>query len=332
MLVVVLFFALMLSSSVATFLRKATIDSMIVRNREARARAEALARGGVRLATALLLEDKYRQTQDGLAIDSSQDLWARASGQPIELDDGSTLVLHIEDAAARLDLNAAMTFDEAGAASDNSQEFLKQLLEKVIDEMPIRPDEKALYDVDALRDNLLDWVDADDVRQQGGAEDDVYQQKDPPYRAPNRPLLSVDELRRVDGFDGRLVDALRPYVTVYPFAGPGGINPNTAPPHVLALLFSNDGADFTLAKEDQVREILKVRQDGGLVCSESQSAEACTPIRQIVTNAIFPEPRYTSDVFVVTAEAQVGEVRRSVEAVLDRREGAQPLLLSWRVL
>ena len=60
--------------------------------------------------------------------------------------------------------------------------------------------------------------------------------------------------------------------------------------------------------------------------------EGCTPIRSLVTNAIFPEPSYTSDVFTVTALAQVGDVARRVEAVLDRSEGAAPRLLSWRVL
>ena len=51
-----------------------------------------------------------------------------------------------------------------------------------------------------------------------------------------------------------------------------------------------------------------------------------------MTNAIFPEPSFTSNVFVVTARAQVGDVARRVEAVLDRSEGAAPRLLSWRVL
>jgi hypothetical protein len=101
---------------------------------------------------------------------------------------------------------------------------------------------------------------------------------------------------------------------------------------VLALLFFDDGVDLRLAPEDTVREILSVRQEGGLVCGEEQSAEGCTPIRQIVENAIFPPPSFHSDVFVVTAEVRVGAVRRSIEAVLDRSEGAAPLLLSWRAL
>ena len=119
---------------------------------------------------------------------------------------------------------------------------------------------------------------------------------------------------------------------MYPFVGGGGVNPNTAPPHVLALLFYDDGVDLRLAPEDTVRELLTVRQDGGNVCGDSQSHESCTPIREVVENAIFPEPTFATDVFVVTAEVRVGSVHRSIEAVIDRSEGPQPLLLSWRVL
>jgi hypothetical protein len=109
------------------------------------------------------------------------------------------------------------------------------------------------------------------------------------------------------------------------------VNLNSAPPYVLAVLFYNDGVDQRLASEDVVRAILRARQEGAGVCLEGQSAGDCTPIRQIVPNPIFPPPTVTSEIFVVTAEAQVGEIRRSVEAVVDRSEPAEPRLLSWRV-
>ena len=57
-LLVVLMFAMLLSASVATFTRRAVIDAMIARNRVASARAEALARGGARLAAAFLIHDR----------------------------------------------------------------------------------------------------------------------------------------------------------------------------------------------------------------------------------------------------------------------------------
>jgi type II secretory pathway component PulK len=331
-LVVVLVFALLLASTVATFLRRATVDNMIARNRDAAARAESIARGGVRLATVLLVEDALRSDETGLDIDTSSELWSQIGGIEIPVDDnGSTLRLEIHDAGERLNLNAVLAVDEQGTLHDNAAPLIDALLEKVIDEIPIPPGEK-LWDRTDLVANLIDFVDPDDVRQRGGLEDDVYQLRTPPQRPANRPLLSVDEVGAVEGFDTLLLNALRPYVTVYPYSGEGGINPNTAPPHVLALLFSDDGVDLRLAPEDTVRQILRARQEGFMVCAEDQSDEACRSIREIVPNAIYPPPSFHSDVFVARAEGRVAGVKRTVEAVLDRRGGGEPVLLSWRVL
>jgi type II secretory pathway component PulK len=330
-LVVVLFFTLLLAGTIATFQSRALIDHMIVATRDARAQAEALARGGVELAKALLLEDLFRERQTQLAIDSRNELWARVSGVPIVFEDGSSLLLAIEDVGSKLNLNAALVFDEAGAAEERSLALLQGLLAKAIAEIPGRPGEKP-YDPVELTGQLIDYIDEDTLSLRGGSEDDDYQRRDPPTRPANRPLLSVDELRRVEGFDAALVASLRPYVTVYPFVGGGGINPNTAPPWVLSLLFFDDEVELRLADEDTVRQLLLARADGGLVCGEEQSAEGCTPIREIVTNAIFPEPAYSSDVFVITATGRVRDVTRRIEVVLDRGDGSAPRLLSWRAL
>ena len=333
-LVVVLVFALLLSSTVATFLRKATIDAMIARNRDAGAQAEALARGGIQLGWALLLADRLvdsqAQAEGSGAMATTEDLWARLSGQEFPTSSGGSVTLFVEDVGSKLNLNAVFQFDESGNPHANATPLLEALLEKVIDELPIPPGEK-LYDVAEIAASLIDWVDADELRQRGGSEDDYYQRQTPRYRAANQPLLSLDELRLVEGIDAKLVEGLRPYLTVHPYAGESGINPNTAPPHVLALLFFDDGVDLTLAREDTVRAILEVRQEGGMLCPEGQSGEACTPIGDIVRNEIYPPPSFQADVFRVAAEARVGEVRRRVEAVIDRSQGPEPLLLSWRV-
>ena len=353
MLVIVLVFALLLTAAVTTFLRRAAVDTLIARNRESMARAEALARGGVRLGTALLIEDRLldaeaggsqndlvedadeeeaeSDAEPGLGLDTLDERWARIQNVEIETESGGKLRLQLEDAGARLNINAVFTPNEDGELSDRVQPFLIALLEKVIDEMQ-GPAHEKLYEVRDLADNLIDYVDDDDLRQGGGPEDEYYQEQKPPYRAANRPVLSIDELRLVEGFDGPLVEALEPYLTVHPYAGGYGVNLNTAPPHVLALLFYDDGVDMRLAKEDVVERILKVRKEGGIVC-QGQSAEGCTPIEEIVTNSntIHPPPGFVSDVFTVMAEARVGDARRTVEAVVDRGQGAQPLLLSWRV-
>jgi len=340
-LLVVLFFTLLLAASITSFVRRATVDSLVARNRDHAAQAMALARGGVRIAQALLLEDRLDEGTNAVGpLDTHLDLWARIGDMPFEAGAGR-LRLRIQDAGAKFNLNALFETDDEGLRTPRAEteSFLLLFFEKIIDELPLPPGERALYDVRDLTANLIDWVDGDEVRRHGGAEDDYYQAQDPPYFAANQPLLALDELRLIEGFDGPLVEGLAPYVTVYPYAPGGcghagvgcGVNLNTAPPHVLALLFYDDGVDLRLADEDVVRDLLELREEGSGVCGADQSLDGCTPISEIVTNAIFPPPSISSQIFIVSAEAEVGEVRRTVEAVVDRTRPTEPRLLSWRV-
>ena len=327
-LVVVLFFAMLLFAVVTTFLRRATVDSFVAHNRDQAARAAALARGGVRLAVAVLRQDRIDEEERGLPpLESSQDSWARLSGQELPVPDGGVLRLRIEDAGSRLNLNGLFA---EGLSDDDREAFLVAFFEKVVEEMPGRPEEK-LYEAKDLAQNLLDWVDEDDVGRRGGYEDDFYQGQEPPYRAANRALLSVEELALVEGFDGPLMDALRPYLTVYPYAGGGGVNPNTAPPWLLASLFVGSGGDFELAGEDQVRAVLRSREKGELLCPDGVDAEGCVNPDPVVEGEFLIEPAWWSDVFLVTSEALYGEVRRSIETVIDRSVPTEPRLLAWRV-
>jgi len=59
--------------------------------------------------------------------------------------------------------------------------------------------------------------------------------------------------------------------------------------------------------------------------------ETCTPIREALPGEIFPPPTYSNDVFRITAEARYGDVKRTVEAVVDRSDVMAPVILSWRV-
>jgi len=332
-LLIVIFFVLLLTASIATFMKRSTVDAILSRNRDAMAQAEALARGGTELAKALLIDDYVRDTSDPTSsrMDTQLDSWARLADAEIQAGDGATLRLRIEDTGSRLNLNALFQFGENAQQPPRTELFLEAFLKKVIGELPVA--EQGLYEQPAdLARNLIEYVDPDDVRTDGGMEDDYYQRQTPPYRAANRPLLSVDELGLVEGFDSALVEAIRPYVTVYPFVGGGGINPNTAPPHVLALIFYNNGVDEQLADEDDVKKILEVR-DGGQIFCPDQSQETCTPISEILPNSesIHPPLSYASDTFTVRSEAQVRKVRRTVEAVIDRTKPAEPLLLSWKL-
>jgi general secretion pathway protein K len=327
-LMAVLFFVLLSSAAIATFLTRATVDGFSAQNRDGAARAEALARGGVRLAIALLIADRLLESEAQFEVDSALDGWAQLAAVPLELPDGGLLRIRVEDAGTKLNLNAL--FAKGEPRDEATEIFLGELLSKVIDEIPVRPEQK-LYDAEELARNLIDWVDADDVRVSGGAEDEYYQTQQPAYRAPNRPLLSVDELRLVEGFDAQLVDALVPYVDVQPIVNADGVNPNTAPDWVLALLYHGVAGSQRLAGEDTVRRILDIREQKGILCADEANNPACTPLREAIEGEVFPPPTFHSDVFRVTAEARYGEVRRTVEAVVDRSDAEKPAVLAWRV-
>ena len=328
-MIVVLFFALLLTSSIAVFIRRSTVDSVVAHNRESAARAEALARGGVRLARALLSQDRILKETGALPVDTHLDTWYRMQQAELPIADDATLRIRIEDSGSRFNLNALFDYALGGLPYAETEPFLFALFDKVIDEMKVPPGE-LVYDVSELAEALQDWVDQDDVRLAGGYEDDYYQGQDPPYRSANRPLLSVDDLMLIEGFDRALVDALRPYVTVFPFVGGEGVNLNTAPAHILALVYANDGVDDRIAKKDEVKRMLDIREEGGILCGEGLSHPACTPITSIVPNAIFPPPTFTSAVFTIVARARVGPITRTVEAVVDRSLDP-PMLLSWKV-
>ncbi|CAG0962765.1 Putative type II secretion system protein K [Myxococcaceae bacterium] len=326
-LVIVLVFVLLLTGAIATFLRRAAVDATVVRNRDRAAEAEALARGGVRLGITLLLEDRLAEEGEGFRSETLHDVWSRIAAIEVPAPEGSELRLAIRDAGSRLNLNALL---EDGAPRKNAELFLTSLLERVIEDMPGRPEEKRYEPTDLTR-SLLDYLDEDETGMKGGAEDEYYQQQDPPYRAANRPLLSVAELSEVEGFDGPLVEALAHYVDVHPYAKADGINPNTAPPHVLALLFHGSGAAFELVREEGVRAVLEARESGEVLCADEAQNPACSPLSGAVEGEVFPPPTFETDVFAIVAEARVGDVVRRAEAVVDRSTPESPLLLAWRV-
>lgn len=102
-------------------------------------------------------------------------------------------------------------------------------------------------DPESLVDALFDWRDSDDEPRPGGAETEIYAQREPPIRAKNADLDTVEELLLIEGFtpqilygedlnrngildpneddgeaalpvdngDGRLNRGLYPYVTVF---------------------------------------------------------------------------------------------------------------------
>ncbi|MEM1221199.1 MAG: hypothetical protein AAGH40_00430 [Verrucomicrobiota bacterium] len=148
------------------------------------------------------------------------------SGIPVP--QGWEVRVEISDESGRLSLNT-MTEDQ-----------LNNLLEETLE-----------FDFGTTRElssSLLDWIDSDDSRRLNGAESDDYLNEDPPYRAANTPLQSIEELRLInvwkdeffddEGRPNELFEKLSSLVSVI-YSGP--VNLNTASNEVIETLAEAGG-------------------------------------------------------------------------------------------
>lgn len=128
--------------------------------------------------------------------------------------DGDVLIeIRIEDAAGRVDLNAAS----------------QQLLELVL----VGADATAA-EASQLAARILDYRDPDDVPNVGGAETAEYVAAGRAYGPKNALFDSVDELDQVLGMTPELLDRLRSLVTVH--SRLPGVDFSVASPNVLRAL------------------------------------------------------------------------------------------------
>ena len=340
----VLIIGLLLSAAIVTFVRRAVVDRLLVGHRDDGAAAEALAHGGVQLGLAVLFEDRLQKQiaeRGGQPAGTSfEDLWSRLGAHPLATEWGGALHVRIESAGARLNLNAlvpATLNEEESRPSEEAEEFLVDVFERLL-ERAGTPSGSGGRDARELARNLLDYLDRDSVALDGRDENEYYRGQDPPYTAANRPLLSVDEVAMIEGFDAEWVERLRPYFTVYPLAGDAGIDVNTAPPHVLGLLYHGSAGDMRLADAELVSDIVAERDAGKLVCTETERApDKCVLLSELLglgEGSVFPpvDLPALATVFTIVSEASVGDVVHSIEAVVDLQNGQEPRLLSWRSL
>lgn len=137
-----------------------------------------------------------------------------------QMPDGTRLSITTTDEAGRIDLNTA------------DDPVLLSLLRGI----GLGPD-RAIE----LRDKLLDYRDGDGKRRPFGGETQDYVSAGSENGPRNGPLLSVDELGQVLGYDAKTIARLRPYVTVN--SGHLGVDPTQASPPLLAMLSNGAQAE-----------------------------------------------------------------------------------------
>ncbi|MGB4598972.1 MAG: type II secretion system minor pseudopilin GspK [Trichlorobacter sp.] len=251
------------------------------------------------------VHEQLKQAHAQRSYTALTDLWAK----PILLDDPQgQLRISIEEENSKLNLNVLAlpngTYNEAYHAI--AVRLFRQL------KLPTDP-------IDAI----ADWIDEDATPHPGGAEADWYLARKQPIRPRNKPLLTLEEARRIRGV-AELFDQLHPFVTVYgdqPAGAPAAtININTAPRELLVALDDR----ITVALADRIiahRTETPFRYPAEL---------AQVPGMEQITTTLLTRISVKGTVYRIRAEGIVNGSSRAIEVVSRINGGAEPSILYWR--
>lgn len=258
-----------------------------------RAQADKVSQAALQWAMLILLEDAKKHP----ATDDLSEDWAKAL-PPLTVE-GGAMTGRIRDAQGRFNLNSLL---RAGKPSTPDMNVYRRLLQSL-----------SLND-SLLLDSLLDWMDGDGEARATGAEDTYYLTLQPPYRAANQRLESLDELRLVRGYDAGIVEKLRPYVSVLPTAT--SININTADARVLSALFAQ-------LPQSTAQQLVEQRAKNPFKSKDELARRA----------ALAPEAELdigvTSAYFYVHVDTLFGRLQRS-RRILVQRGGPQGIDTLWQ--
>jgi len=173
-LIIVLGFLLLLTSAVFQFHQSCSLRTRNLRNTIDSVQAKYLSETGIFIGKEIIADDKTP------SYDWIEEEWAKE--KTITLSIGKIHIL-IEDETGKINLNDILK-------SGGLKEITKTLFTTV------------LGYPESTFNSFLDWVDEGKL---GDAEDMYYASLNPPYRSPNKNLLSLRELDLIKGFTEELL-------------------------------------------------------------------------------------------------------------------------------
>jgi general secretion pathway protein K len=235
-----LILAILVTALIAVLAIGAGSEHMITLKRASNQLLTEKAYGYLRGAEAMTLHflDQDAQRPGGDTVDSCDESRLEPLSlppSPLLIDEGDYW-LALEDLAGRFNLNKLVSTAKGTSLSyDVHQQRFIRLLQSFV--LPSTQSQITYADAERITEALIDWGDADEnPTGGGGAEDGIYDSREPPFRTPNRPFYSVSELLLVEGMTPELYQVIQHHVTVWPLDGTGSINVNTATPNVLRSL------------------------------------------------------------------------------------------------
>lgn len=297
-LVVTLLVTALLVALVVEFISDVYVDTSARQNYVDGQQASILAESGVTGAIGMLKVTLAMQNDYTSLLDS----WAKPIDFP---DETGNLRVTIEEENGKLNLNSVVgpNGEFYSAYADAASRLLQVLKLPASD----------------LLDSLADWIDTNDLPKPGGGESAYYGSLKPPLAANNGPLLTLEELAMVKGFDSRTFSQVAPFATVYKESGDVAyVNINTAPKEVLLAL----DAKMT---ETLVERIIDYRK----VTPFKNVGELSSRVAGMETIVIMTPIRTRGSIYRIRSAGTVNGTTRIIEAVVSLGSGS-PGTLYWR--
>lgn len=256
--------------------------------RQDQAQSRWLARGAIDWARNVLSEDARTTAK----LDHLGELWAtRIPPTPVEDGEVSGEII---DYSGFFDLNSIVA---AGVVNNEQLEAYKRLLSAL--GLP-------QSDVQSLAAALVDWLDANSVPEQYGAEASWYGSAGKTYQPANAQLIDVDEVKLIRGYNDDVVNRLRSVAVALPEATP--VNINTAPPEVLVALIQN----LTI---DQAKALVARRLVAPIAKLEDIRGQLPPTANVPPENRLSVWSRY----FLASGRAKYGQAVSRMQVLLDRK-------------
>ncbi|MBV8054572.1 MAG: type II secretion system minor pseudopilin GspK [Deltaproteobacteria bacterium] len=291
---------------VVEFSTSAALEYRAAANQANELRAYYLARSGIEVGLAVLVQDSLSKSRAKYQYVSLDQVWAQPIA-PIPVE-GGTVSMSIVDEDRKLDINKL--FDQQKREPDP---LFAAIFTRLLSNVGLSP---------ALVPILIDWLDPDSIESDGGAEADYYLRLMPPYEPRNAQMPTIGDLRMLKGMDDVTFLRLSRYLTTMQIgAGPCCINVNTAPPEVLAALAPEleDNADLVKQIID-VRDIRPFRQITDFLNLPGISA---------ISEQLKPFLTINSEYFQITAQGDFAGARKRIYAIFRRNLNGTALLMNW---
>lgn len=323
--------------------RSNLLNSAVFKNRVI---LDQMAAAGIHMGMAVLIKDRLESETDSVQEDWADPETLAAFLTEIPFDDGQ-LTISIVDEMGKIQVNSLVTFPEGRQFNEAQRKIWERLS---LGLTSLQEESESLEETDPLTiiNSLKDWLDSGDddaITGLSGAETDYYESLDPPYACKNGPFDHLSEVRLVKGILPELFDGiggaagLGAYLTVYGaekngdqgFTYPGLVNINTADLAVLSALLPIESADFASVLVEH-----RVAVSGSQYTNDLTQANWYKNVPGFGADNIDDSViTLSSNIFQITATAQLDEIKVTTMAVVQREQDSesgrwQCKVLNWK--